>query len=863
MIESQRYHLLRKEYPKYFHLLTTEQKSGSLSGKLGWSKPIIDNFKTLSLKKYNQLSKLPLNFTFSFFLSQTEEQLQDLFPLVDIPVSLISIRIHSYIHSVKSIETKYKVGLLLNYALGVKAGYGIVTGLIHQQLLYPKEYRPFGVIALSPDLDRQSLIQEAKNMDVLKSDGAISMYDLQYMVESSRMYGLPKRMTSKEVLEDLHRWVGPDPPVRFPNSRTEFETELSVPKVSPYTVNGTFEEWLGNYQGWVKSGSSDIGRLKYSDPVSSDKLETYDIKPTKNMLPAIFTLAALISLLVVILPLLCLVIQKIEPSAIPRTAISSPFIEFAYQKYLTEESEWHGLNKSMILQENVFQKLLRYSDIMHSLLNGYAVSFDYRGFDTQPSTGDLSLLLNSLLSQSSGPQSMKDITMSFMNNHVLYYSDGKDTFRYKVDHGLLSGMYVTKYMSTAYNYSAASVIIRTAGLKPTGLWSSGDDNLVVFRDFDHARRYISNLLGERCEAKPDIFGISLGSGELLRTMFNAIGNYVCGYPNRLNFMQLKDWNPPPANDLSFHRRLSSLFVQLFNRTDVASTFIRDMYHYQKNEWAKKHHTKRNWYGIPQMFGGLGAMDGLWDGTYYVHRHNGKLASIKSESMPDVKYGNDRSMLAQEIMSESATYGLPMDHVSLESFIDSYLTPLISINHRTKYSRILAKTSLIPKSSMIKPMKARLLPIPSPLQSLLYPARIFPDVYTDPFPVFKHLAKPFSFYTKYLMAIKGSPIASRALTIKEFMSNLDPRFISSVNQLKRKGFDLPSIYDILIYGKLKLIRPVVSTTSLEYTKDYMNNFAFRFITTYPFRFKVPDFVFTMLTVWKQIIKYDKSYNNYHV
>jgi hypothetical protein len=840
--------VLRADYPVIYDLVRSHasgksrREADALGGKGGFFVPKAKKMREAGYQLFLRMRK-KCTIKARWYVEQKDQYFRETYGLSDTPESLISVRLSVLIKILKKMNQLHKMMPIFEL---VHADYFIMSAFCIQFILFPHEYRPYIVLAQLDQydqVDRLDLIKVEKSWDVAKTDAELTREQVQFWSEGSRQYGLPARLKDDEVKTDLKDWLTVVKEGKFLEHRDLFISKLKQPMLNKVVTKDSFLTWVLNSANWARAGSSSEGRV--SGTVDDDgEITDVEFKATKNVIPLIINLVELVAKAQnqPIDKVMEMVIQKVEPAAKPRTAAAAELIEYLVDTWVFQHYEKRSLIPEMILQESTHEEYQRYLLTLASIKNMYGVSFDYKGFDTQPTQQELSILLLSLAL--TGP----DVAMAyralalFQKQWVWYRKSDGSIDSAKVVHGLVSGLFMTGLLGSAYNFAASTTASELSGAYPIFMRIKGDDNASVFRTYIEALSWLSTMLANGIKAKPDIFGIVYQRVELLRKMFDGFEGSVFGYLLRINLNLGKDWNEPPSSDQD---RISTVLGKLKVLWDrgVRGEGFEAFLDEELRFWSWKHKLAQHWTNIPSLLRGTGIWTYQWKGEYYVR--NQKLVGLNKPRPYKFELSNPVSPTQKlNWRATLARYGIEPSDQEYHTMASSVVQSMLGANRLPTSVKDRYKKVFVPKDITRK--QAQIIPVSS-----VYYNKTFDLVLTG----FKTSAHPllgrFSFLGKDLTALKLYKQANPDATIIKMLYRLHPELEQYVRKVERVVGSRTMALDILIFGKCPTVRPLMSKFHADLLTQYVENIMVETIWLARDKIAMADLLFTSMDLFNLI------------
>lgn len=393
------------------------------------------------------------------------------------------------------------------------------------------------------------------------------------------------------------------------------ELKMAVPMVKWLT----FEEWFSEVE-WLTTGSSSIGVVKWR---SADG-QTGEFKARKNLLPEVINMEEWVKLAWSNKRQVNRAIIKSELGKL-RIAVSADietYWQMTYVTYLLNGAykQWPGST----IEEDTAAQTDRLIAMMRLLAKKYGLPFDYKGFDHQPTTNELIMIVNVLCvaAEANVPRAelgrfrdlSERIKAGFRNSVLVASRDGVER-TYIVEGGLMSGLRWTTIVGNAWNTVMTAMVRRTLvsiGVdEPTvGRWIRGDDSAIYCSSWAKAMAFKLGYDSMEVESGAGKFSIQSEAMEFLRVWFTP--KRLMGYAARAlpGLTQRKPWSSAewtPFGALEAVRdTLSTLERRGCDADDCAQIWlaVRDTY-------CRKAHVDKRWFAVPREQGGAGLE--AWEG----------------------------------------------------------------------------------------------------------------------------------------------------------------------------------------------------------------------------------------------------------
>ncbi|ANZ93873.1 RNA-dependent RNA polymerase [Culex tritaeniorhynchus totivirus] len=361
---------------------------------------------------------------------------------------------------------------------------------------------------------------------------------------------------------------------------------------------------------WITGGSSSIGKVEWSYDGDAGKF-----KARKNMLMDLYTKEELYDIaLGWDGSLQNRVFVKDELSK-RRLAVASNIEAYLNQGYILYLFG-HGFKnyKYITLDEKPGEQHVRNVETINHLRDGsFALPFDFKGFDRQPTLEEIKIIMarigDLILPGVPGPYKHEVSTLiarniSSFDNCYLYSPETKQTKRQTG--GLSSGIRPTSLIGNVWNSIvtdiARDITEHLLGKTIQSIQLRGDDTYILSKSwfalvvFRYAYQSI-NAIGENSK-----FGIMQACCEFLRTEISVTG--VRGWTNRAipSVTQRKPWNPQPWTANSETITVANNIYLLERRSKLKLDWLHQC---NKIKWSKYARQSHLWLELPKHLGGIG------------------------------------------------------------------------------------------------------------------------------------------------------------------------------------------------------------------------------------------------------------------
>lgn len=423
---------------------------------------------------------------------------------------------------------------------------------------------------------------------------------------------------TKEELEGLaqggeqHGLVG----MNWNSEFSKLIAEVQSTTVRQETKFITFEDYVKSAE-WITSGSSSIGKVIWSYEEDKGKF-----KARKNMIEDIYTKD---ELWIIIngwngqLTSRAFIKDEVGKR---RLAVASNIEAYLHESYILRLfghsfKNWDGIT----LDESPKAQHIRNVKNIELLRDGaYALPFDFRRFDHQPTTVEIQTMVANIANQISIPSNyaeqfsiLKNKVISSYANSIITMQIGAETVVKQVSGGIPSGVRITSLIGNEWNSimtrMAQNITKQILSYDPVLLKEiKGDDTGLLTRTACEA--YIFRLSYQAINAigLNSKFGISQNICEFLRNEISTTG--VRGWSCRAipTITQRKPWNPEPWTPSSAVATVASNIYLLERRLRFG---VPKIHQANKVKWSKFTGQSTNWLELPVRLGGFGIY--LWRG----------------------------------------------------------------------------------------------------------------------------------------------------------------------------------------------------------------------------------------------------------
>lgn len=392
----------------------------------------------------------------------------------------------------------------------------------------------------------------------------------------------------------------------------------------------SFQDYVESGQ-WLTAGSSSIGIVHWE---AGEENGTF--RARKNMLKYLFTAKELIDLVLSWDGVSRNKAFTKDELGKRRLAVASNIEGYLCESYFLALYGHPYKNwKYVTLDETPGQSHNRTSDISNHLKNGaYALPFDFKNFDHQPSQWEISYMVQSNLDEISVPCGHR-LQWDIIKQKILKsYAHGQITMKIgngtateTITGGLPSGVRMTSLIGNQWNAIVTNLVLtytqEITDSVPLAVGVRGDDTYIVHESPIYlaiVREVYKSVNAIGIDAK---FGICHGVCEFLRNEISPTGQR--GWTNRSipSVTQRKPWNPAPWGISNQVTTTKDNIATIERRSCIPATFLHQA---NKTKWSKYFKQTYKWLELPIREGGLGVYpDNGW-------RPGRKLSLTKSKSV---------------------------------------------------------------------------------------------------------------------------------------------------------------------------------------------------------------------------------------
>lgn len=290
-----------------------------------------------------------------------------------------------------------------------------------------------------------------------------------------------------------------------------------------------------------------------------------------------------------------------------RIAVTSDYNTYLLQSYLLYFVN-HAYLKidGITLEESGIVELKRHEHMLKLLRNCYALPFDYRAFDHQPTMDEIKEITSGLLRLGliNVPEEKQDQIEAWIEVCVNSFTQSViiiDGVEYNVKGGVMSGIRLTSLLGNLWNRIVMEVVSEFA--PPIYLEVRGDDSNIIDPNWYSLLVIRLLMTSYNIDGSNSKFSIHSGRTEFLRLWYV---DRVQGLPNRVipGLTQNKPWSNTPWHAESIIESLLSCYYTLRRRVGKKLQNIRTIV---VNAWCRIRKVSWKWLQLPRIMGGLGML----------------------------------------------------------------------------------------------------------------------------------------------------------------------------------------------------------------------------------------------------------------
>lgn len=388
----------------------------------------------------------------------------------------------------------------------------------------------------------------------------------------------------------------------------EVVDEIMSPVPMPAFI--TFADYITEGK-WLTSGSSSIGKVEWSFGEEQGKF-----KARKNMLNELYTADEIISLVENWNGELVSRAFTKDELGKRRLAVASNIEAYLSESYILHLFG-HGFKNwdYITLDESPKQQHERNCSVILALRNNaFALPFDFRRFDHQPTTREVQTIIGKIASRIHVPLFYKSHFSKFTHKMLNSYAKsriemqiGSEKIVQEVTGGIPSGVRTTSLVGNSWNLimtkRAKKIVHSLLGYDPISLIGIKGDDTYILSKYPLAlylfRLAYASINAIGIDSK---FGISQNICEFLRNEISTEG--VRGWSNRSipSTTQRKPWNPQPWSSSS---EVSTLTNNIYLLERRMKRKIEKLHLASKIKWSKFTNQSYHWLHLPTRLGGFG------------------------------------------------------------------------------------------------------------------------------------------------------------------------------------------------------------------------------------------------------------------
>lgn len=293
----------------------------------------------------------------------------------------------------------------------------------------------------------------------------------------------------------------------------------------------------------------------------------------------------------------------------------------AWLNYLTGAvyKDWSGST----MDEDVIRQQDRMLETLRRLADRHSLPFDFQGFDHQPSTLEIRILLEEFLGlgrhnvptdEEMEWERLKDMCIDAFDDSVIYFYEDGAKVVFRVTGGVESGIRLTSLLGTYWNTVVSDIIAELVTLLtnfPTSQYIRGDDSAIFCQDYWSCLLFRIGYASVNAIGHDSKYGIHYQETEFLRVWYTH--ERAQGYVARAipGIVQRKPWSSEPwVEEGQVTGALESIAI-IERRLSGAESGIATVKQLVIKEWTRYRRTTADWLGCPRVYGGLGVLP--WNG----------------------------------------------------------------------------------------------------------------------------------------------------------------------------------------------------------------------------------------------------------
>lgn len=378
----------------------------------------------------------------------------------------------------------------------------------------------------------------------------------------------------------------------------------------PYVRYVTLDEYIRSDQAKT-SGASSIGKVEYEFEGETEKF-----KARKNFLLDIYAPGEVLK-----------IVNEgsgkqtanafVKPELGKcRIAVTGDVSSYYIMSWLNDLAGHSYLQwPSNTLEENALQQTQRMETMMAQLEQSFSLPFDYKGFDRQPTTEEIQILMRLYLEFALENVPLEDkrqveiyieqVIASFSNATTTVWVKGQK-YEYTVKGGVQSGIRFTSLLGNFWNMVMSSYVydmVRGSDYVKS-VYVRGDDSAIIATNYASCLLFRLGYMAINAVGHDAKYGIHYENSEFLRVWYTPQRLY--GYPNRAipGLMQRKPWTGEPWDEESTIRNLIDTVNIIKRRTGREYPKLLDVI---TTVWARKRKASKKFLELPRSLGGLGLL----------------------------------------------------------------------------------------------------------------------------------------------------------------------------------------------------------------------------------------------------------------
>lgn len=383
---------------------------------------------------------------------------------------------------------------------------------------------------------------------------------------------------------------------------------------------------------WLTTGSASCPKLKIS--LAGEEVR---LRVRKNNVPEVLTVDELFEAAMTKVQE-NVVIIKPEMAKL-RLAVAADlggYLAMSWLFYLMGSSYEHL--PGITLSESVLEGVATTLTMIDALRKGYALPFDFAGFDHQPHLEECKIIISEYFDPISHDLDvipvLGRVLLSYASIHLRAAWD--KCLRLLVKGGLQSGRRETTAVGCVWNLANNELASRLSVLfgahPPDKLWVRGDDTLAIFPTRNDAVVHRLALAAVGAVGSPGKFGVHERAGEMLRVWYTDVAK---GWPAREipALSERKPWSNTPYMPDASVSAIKKAIDSIARRSP--SPFAELLWREVRRSWSLRRRLPVSALSTPSSLGGYG-LD-LWDGKTVYRRPTVDGSRLCSPGCTDLRY----------------------------------------------------------------------------------------------------------------------------------------------------------------------------------------------------------------------------------